>query len=78
MFFIQLNPEVRTYKTGDENKTLEMARADQSLIFNPEEHTSDTLKSFDDFKMNFEFRYAAEFPDPPKVYGFSFRKMEVC
>ena len=44
-----------------------MARADQSLIFNPEEHTSDTLKSFDDFKTNFEFRYAAEFPDPPKV-----------
>ena len=44
-----------------------MARADQSLIFNPEEHTSDTHKSFDDFKTNFEFRYAAEFPDPSKV-----------
>ena len=44
-----------------------MAHADHTLIFDPEEHPSDTLKSFDDFKSTYEYRYAAEFPDPPRV-----------
>ena len=44
-----------------------MAHADKNLIFNPEDHPSDTLKAFDEFKTLFEFRYDAEFPDPPKV-----------
>ena len=42
-------------------------RTDRMLIFNPEDHPSDTLKSFDEFRTTFEFRYAAEFPDPPRV-----------
>ena len=44
-----------------------MAHADRTLIFNPEDHPTDTLKSLDEFTAAFQFRYAAEFPDPPRV-----------
>lgn len=44
-----------------------MAHADRTIIFDPEEHPGDTLKALDDFKTSFEFRYDAEFPDPPRV-----------
>ena len=40
---------------------------ENQLIFDPENHPADTLKAFDDFRSAFEFRYAAQFPDPPKV-----------
>ena len=40
---------------------------DQPLIFDPENHPTETLKAFDDFAETFEYRYAAQFPDPPKV-----------
>ena len=44
-----------------------MAHADRMLTFDPEHHPGDTLKAFQEFKTTFEFRYAAEFPDPPRV-----------
>ena len=40
---------------------------EHQLIFDPENHPSDTLKAFDEFRSAFEFRYAAQFPDPPRV-----------
>ena len=44
-----------------------MAHADRTPIFNPEDHPADTLKAFIEFTTTFEFRYEAEFPDPPRV-----------
>ena len=44
-----------------------MAHADRTPIFNPEDHPADTLKAFNEFTTTFEFRYEAEFPDPPRV-----------
>ena len=37
------------------------------LFFDPANHPDDTLKAFNDFTQIFELRYAAQFPDPPKV-----------
>ena len=42
-------------------------RYQQQLFFNPNKHPEDTLKVFDEFTQAFELRYAAQFPDPPKV-----------
>ena len=37
------------------------------LFFDPDLHPEDTLKQFDRFTNRFELRYAAQYPDPPKV-----------
>lgn len=37
------------------------------LFFDPTNHPDDTLKAFNDFIKTFQLRYAAMFPDPPKV-----------
>ena len=37
------------------------------LYFDPQNHPDDTLKSFTEFTKTFNLRYAAQFPDPPKV-----------
>ena len=42
-------------------------KMENQLIFDPENHPTDTLKAFEDFKNAFEYRYAAQFPDPPRV-----------
>ena len=39
----------------------------QTLYFDPDLHPEDTLKQFDEFVNRFELRYAAQYPDPPKV-----------
>ena len=38
-----------------------------SLFFDPDLHPDDTLNSFIDFVQDFEHRYDAAYPDPPKV-----------
>ena len=42
------------------------SRASQ-LFFDPDQHPDDTLKAFDEFVEDFELRYDANYPDPPKV-----------
>ena len=37
------------------------------LYFDPDCHPDDTLKSFVEFSQDYELRYAAMYPDPPKV-----------
>ena len=37
------------------------------LFFDPTNHPDDTLKSFTEFIRAFQLRYAAKFPDPPRV-----------
>ena len=37
------------------------------LFFDPDAHPDDTLKSFMEFTQDYELRYAAMYPDPPKV-----------
>lgn len=37
------------------------------LFFDPDCHPDDTLKSFGEFAQDFELRYSATYPDPPKV-----------
>ena len=37
------------------------------LYFDPDCHPDDTLKSFGEFAQDFELRYSATYPDPPKV-----------
>ena len=44
-----------------------MASSSQDLFFDPDLHPEDTLKQFDRFTNRFELRYAAQYPDPPKV-----------
>lgn len=38
-----------------------------SLHFDPDHHPDDTLKAFHEFVQDFELRYEASYPDPPKV-----------
>ena len=38
-----------------------------NLHFDPDSHTKDTLKQFREFCRLLEFRYEAQFPDPPKT-----------
>ena len=38
-----------------------------TLYFDPDHHPDDTLKSFVEFVQDFELRYSATYPDPPKV-----------
>ena len=37
------------------------------FLFDPTKHPDDSLKAFLEFVQTFELRYAAQFPDPPKV-----------
>ena len=39
----------------------------QDLHFDPDHHPNDLLKAFSEFVQDFELRYDAKFPDPPKV-----------
>ena len=39
----------------------------QKLYFDPDLHPEETLKTFDEFVQDYELRYAASYPDPPKV-----------
>lgn len=39
----------------------------QQLFFDPDEHPESTLKAFEEFTQIFDLRYAAQYPDPPKV-----------
>ena len=41
-------------------------RGVQSLAFNPDNHTHCVLKAFNTFVEQYEFRYAAQYPIPPK------------
>ena len=41
--------------------------ASPQLFFDPDCHPDDTLKSFVEFSQDYELRYAAMYPDPPKV-----------
>ena len=45
----------------------EMADSRASPFFDPDNHPDDTLKSFAEFAEDFELRYAASYPGPPKV-----------
>ena len=38
-----------------------------SLFFDPDKFPDDTLKAFHEFVEDFELRYDANYPDPPKV-----------
>ena len=44
-----------------------MTESKPSLFFDPDHHPDDTLKSFVEFIQDFELRYSATYPDPPKV-----------
>ena len=44
-----------------------MAESQASLFFDPDKFPDDTLKAFAEFVEDFELRYDATFPDPPKV-----------
>ena len=44
-----------------------MANPSNQLHFDPDLHPDNTLKAFNDFLQDFELRYAASYPDPPKV-----------
>ena len=48
-------------------KGMSDSKATPSLYFNPDDHPDDTLKPFIEFSQDFELRYAAAYPDPPKV-----------
>ena len=37
------------------------------LYFDPDIHPNDTIKAFNEFLVDFELRYDASYPDPPKV-----------
>ena len=37
------------------------------IFFDPDEHSEGTGKAFDEFTKQFELRYNAQYPDPPKV-----------
>ena len=39
----------------------------KQVFFDPDEHPEDTLKAFEEFTQIFTLRYAAQYPDPPKV-----------
>ena len=39
----------------------------QHFYFDPDLHPNDTLKAFVEFVQDFELRYTATYPDPPKV-----------
>ena len=41
--------------------------AQNKIYFDPDLHTEDTLKAFNEYAQLFELRYAATYPDPPKV-----------
>ena len=41
-------------------------RGVQKLQFNPDEHPHSTLKAFDEFTEQYEFRYEAQFTEVPK------------
>eukprot|EP00111_Clytia_hemisphaerica_P017092 TCONS_00050618-protein len=41
--------------------------ATASLFFDPDCHPDNTLKAFLEFTQDYELRYAAMYPDPPKV-----------
>ena len=38
-----------------------------TLYFDPDLHPDDTLKSFVEFVQDYELRYSATYPDPPRV-----------
>ena len=38
-----------------------------ALFFDPDIHTDDTIKAFEEFLINFNLRYETSYPDPPKV-----------
>ena len=44
-----------------------MAESKPTLFFDPDCHPDDNLKSFVEVVQDFEHRYAATYPDPPKV-----------
>ena len=39
------------------------------IYFDPDEHTEDTLKAFEEFKKKFSLIYKAQFPDPKSLFG---------
>ena len=39
----------------------------QKLFFDPDLHPDNTLKAFEDFIQDYDLRYDAQYPDPPKV-----------
>ena len=39
----------------------------QKLYFDPDLHSYNTLKAFEDVNQVYELRYEAQYPDPPKV-----------
>ena len=43
------------------------SEASQQLFFDPDKHSEDTLKAFQEFIQTFELRYHAQYPDPQKV-----------
>ena len=38
-----------------------------ALYFDPDIHPDDTIKAFEEFLIDFNLRYEASYPDPPKV-----------
>ncbi len=44
-----------------------MASSNAQLIFDPDCHPDNTLKAFLEFVQDYELRYTAMYPDPPKV-----------
>ena len=46
--------------------TNESPRGVPGLQFDPDKHPHATLKAFNEFVEQYEFRYEAQYPEPPK------------
>ena len=46
--------------------TNDSPRGVPSLQFDPDQHPHATLKAFNEFIEQYEFRYEAQYPEPPK------------
>ena len=55
--------QARTSSTS----TAHLASSISRLFFDPDKFPDNTLKAFAEFVEDFELRYDANFPDPPKV-----------
>ena len=47
--------------------TMAAMTSTSTVYFDPDLHPDDTLRAFDEFIQNFELRYDAQYPDPPKT-----------
>ena len=77
LYITDLKRSIRLFIIGDEEtrKTIysnitvmdKQPQSNDTLFFDPTKHPDDSLKAFTEFVQIFDLRYAAQFPDLPKV-----------